>query len=424
MTALLALLSMVEGQIAFTGFALATVGALLGSVLVLRGQAMAADAVAHAIVLGIVLVWMATGAESGPLAIVGAATAGVLSVLAAQSLAQSGLMRSDSALGLAFSGMFALGVLLISAFGRRVHLDTDRVLLGEIGLVWLNETRLFDFALPFAGVTLWAIALGLALLGALFWKELKLAAFDSAFAEVQGFYPQWIERGLLGATALAAVAAFEAVGVVLFLAFVVVPALSARLLAQSLAGVVVLALVFAWAAVALGLVVGFALDVNLGGAMALATGLGLLAALVAAPRAGLVALLRKRAAWRLRARREALLLHLARHAGTPEASAENRPQALITDLKWSEKTAKVTTESAIAAGFVQSMDQGKHARLELTEAGRAEAEHIARRYDRRKALSGAAASKEAYGAATDQTLAPERPAAEPGHKTGPEPKAK
>lgn len=376
------ILAMIEVQIALTGALLAVSGALVGSLLVLRGQALATDAIAHAIVLGIVLVWFATGLRSGPVAVAGAAAAGLAAVLGAQGLARSGLMRGDAAVGLVFSGMFALGVLLISVFARNLHLDTDTVLLGEIALVWLDTRVLFGLDLPLSVWTLAAVAALNAAFVLAFWKELKLASFDPDFAAALGLRPRAFERALLALTAVTAVAAFEAVGVVLFLAFVIVPALAGSLIARSLAGVMGFALASGLVAVAVGLRAGFAFDVNLGGAMALATGLGLLAALVVSPRAGLAALWLRRRAGRRGARVEALLVHLASHEDTPEARHENRPEALTAHLGWRPDQARATVLDALDAGLVTRAGD----EIELTATGRARTEHLARDHDRLKAL--------------------------------------
>lgn len=380
-----ALLAQIEVQIALTGALLAVSGALVGTFLVLRGQALSTDAIAHAIVLGIVVVWLVTGLRSGPVAVAGAALAGFLAVLGAQALARSGLLRGDAAVGLVFSTMFALGVLLISVFARNIHLDIDTVLLGEIGLVWLDQRRFLGLELPLAVWTLGVVALLNAAFIAAFWKELKLASFDADFAAATGFRPRALERVLLALTAVTAVAAFEAVGVVLFLAFVIVPALAGSLIARSLAGVLALALGGGLLAVAIGLWLGFALDVNLGGAMALSTGLGLLAALVLSPGAGLAAFWIRHRSGQRAGRVEVLLVHLASHESTPEARRENRPETLTQHLGWSEPQARAAVLSALDRELVTRDGDT----LALTATGRARAEHLARAHDREAAARAA-----------------------------------
>jgi manganese/zinc/iron transport system permease protein len=259
-----------------TGALVALSGALLGTFLMLRGQVMAGDAMAHAVLLGIVLVWMATGARSGPVVVLGAGAAGLACVLGADWLAARARIGRDLALGLVFPAMFALGVLLVSLNARNIHLDLDAVLLGEIGLVWLHEWR----GVPVAVWTLGTVTLlNIAVLG-LAWKEMVLTAFDPAQAALAGLRPRLMGGVVLALTSATAVAAFDAVGVVLFLAFLAVPAATGKLLARSVAGMLAVAVGSGLAAVALGMGAALALDVTIGGAMALSTAAGLLGALI------------------------------------------------------------------------------------------------------------------------------------------------
>lgn len=367
-----------------TGALVALSGAMLGTFLVLRGQAMAGDAISHAIVLGIVLAWLVTGARAGPLAVGGAALAGMLAVLAAQALAQSRLMAQDAATGLVFPAMFALGVLLINLNARNLHLDVDSVLLGEIGFVWLDTMTLGGVDLPVAAVTLALAGLANAAFLLLFWKELKLGAFDPALAAAQGFRPGLLGQALLALTAITAVAAFDAVGVVLFLAFLIVPAVTGRLVAASAAGMLAVALVSGVAAVALGYGAAMAWDVSIGGAMALATGLGLLLALAASPRAGLVAAVIRNRAVQREARIVALLAHLHAHEGTEAEAVECTREALVQHLGWPAAVARAVVLDGLDRGIVTQCDGV----LRLSEAGRALARADAGRNNRLSAGVG------------------------------------
>lgn len=366
-----------------TGALVAVSGALLGTFLVLRGEAMAGDAISHAIVLGIVLAWMLTGARSGPLAVGGAVLAGVAAVFGAQLLARSRLLGHDAATGIVFPAMFALGVLLINLNARNLHLDPDTVLLGEIGFVWLDTVTLLGMDWPVAGVTLAAVGLVNLLFVGLFWKELKLAAFDPGLAQALGFRPALLGLGLLALTAATAVASFDAVGVVLFLAFLIVPAVTGRLVAASTGGMMGLAVLSGVSAVGIGYVGAVHWDVSLGGSMAVATGLGLAVALVASPRSGMVAALIRRRAIREESLVAVLLAHLAAHEGTERAAEECTPEALVEHLRWSPDQAQTVLVTALERGVIRR----DGARLSLTEAGRALARAEALRHDRRRALT-------------------------------------
>ncbi|WP_323036810.1 metal ABC transporter permease [Pararhodobacter sp.] len=373
------ILDLLDVMILTTGALVALSGAMLGTFLVLRGQSMSGDAISHAIVLGIILAWMITGARSGPLVVGGAALAGIAAVLAAQALARSGLMAQDSATGLVFPAMFALGVLLINLNARNLHLDVDSVLLGEIGYIWLDTVMWFGVELPIAGVTLAAVSVVNAVFLALFWKEQKIAAFDPGLAAASGFRPELMGLALLTLTALTAVAAFDAVGVVLFLAFLIVPAVTGRLVAASVLGIMLVAIASGVGSVGVGYGAAMLWDVSIGGCMALATGLGLGLALMASPRSGFVALVIRRRAIQMEALVATLLTHLASHEGTPAQAEESSHVALIEHLHWRENQAQLVVLEALDRGVIKR----NGAEYALTEAGRALARAAARRIDRR-----------------------------------------
>jgi manganese/zinc/iron transport system permease protein len=127
------------------GALIAISGALLGTFLLLRGMSLTSDAISHTVLLGIVvafLVMMGLRGEapdlSSPWLIIGATAAGVATVILTEALHRSGLVKQDAALGLAFPLLFALAVILIARQVDNVHLDTDAVMVGEIGLAWAN----------------------------------------------------------------------------------------------------------------------------------------------------------------------------------------------------------------------------------------------------------------------------------------------
>ncbi|MEL7435186.1 MAG: metal ABC transporter permease, partial [Chloroflexota bacterium] len=127
------------------GTFIAISGALLGTFLLLRGMALTSDAISHTVLLGIVVAFMVMtsvfGLEpdlSSPWLIIGAALAGVATVVLTELIYQSGLVKQDAALGLAFPLLFAISIILVSRFVEDVHLDEDSVMVGEIGIAWAN----------------------------------------------------------------------------------------------------------------------------------------------------------------------------------------------------------------------------------------------------------------------------------------------
>lgn len=352
-------------MILLTGMLVGSSAAVLGCFLVLRGNAMLSDAISHSIVFGIIVVWMMTGAQSGPLQLVGAAATGVLTVVASEALARSRLVRMDAAIGLVFPALFAAGVLLINLNARNVHIDVDMVLLGEIGFVWLETTQILGLRVPVAVVTLAAmLAVNLAFVG-LLWKELKIATFDPALAAALGFAPGVLFYALLTLTSATAVASFDAVGAILFIAFVIVPPATAILLTQVLGRMVMIAVALSVSASISGYFLAVRWDVSIGGMMATMTGVFFALVLMLAPRQGLVARRLALRAERLDLDCLAMVVHLAAHSGTPDMLRENTEIALTGHLRWPAEKAR----AVILRGLDRGLIRREGTILALTEKG-------------------------------------------------------
>ncbi len=362
----------IPAMILLTGVLVGASAALLGSFLVLRGNAMLTDAISHSIVFGIIIVWLLTRQISGPVQVLGAALTGLLTVVLSELLARSRLVKMDAAIGLVFPALFAAGVILISLHARDVHIDVDTVLLGEIGFVWLHTVTLFGARVPVAVATLGVVlAINLAFV-LILWKELKLATFDPGLAAALGFLPGLLHYGVLTLTSVTAVAAFDAVGAILFITFVIVPPATAFLLTRRLWVMVTLAVALSVAACVTGYWLAVRWDVSIGGMMASMTGLWFALALVLAPERGLVA-------QALRRRREALdhdcrtlVAHLFTHEGTAAMAEENTTRALIDHLRWPESRARAAVRRALDLALVER----REGLLLLRPKGQAEARNI------------------------------------------------
>ncbi len=254
---------------------LAAVGAACavpGVFLVLRRVALVADAISHVLLFGIVLAYFATRDLGSPWLFFGATASGVLTVALVELLRRSDRLAEDAAIGLVFPALFAAGTLLASLFLRSTHLDVDSVLLGFAEFSPTDRLAWFDF-LPRAVVVLSAIfAVELALV-VLFFKELKLTTFDAALASTFGFAPMLLHYGLMTMTSLTAVAALDAVGPVVVVALLVVPAATAFLLTNDLAAMIALSIGFGVSGGVLGTLLALALDTNIAGTVATAVGL-------------------------------------------------------------------------------------------------------------------------------------------------------
>lgn len=222
-----------------TGTLAAVLCGLLGNFLVLRRQSLLGDAIAHAVLPGLVMGFLLTGSRATLPMFLGAAAAGVLAAVLIEVVRRAARLEAGAAMAVVFATMFALGVVLIErAAARGVDLDPDCVLAGQLERVfWFPPSdwgRLLTWGtlldLPRELVTLaGATALAAGLVAA-FFKELRLACFDPGLATALGFRAPLIHLGLAVAVAVAVVASFEAVGSILVVAMLVCPAAALRLM--------------------------------------------------------------------------------------------------------------------------------------------------------------------------------------------------
>ncbi len=328
--------------------------ALPGVFLVLRRMAMMSDAISHTVLLGIVIAFFITKNINSPLLLIGAALMGVITVSLVELLNRTRLVREDAAIGLVFPAIFSVAVILISRFAGDVHLDTDAVLLGELAFAPFNRLRLLGTDI---GPQALYSSAGILLLNILFifllYKELKLATFDPALAAALGFAPAVIHYGLMTLVSLTAVSAFDAVGSVLVVAFMIAPPAAAYLLTDRLSRMLIYsALIGIFSAVG-GYWLAHGLDASIAGSMATMTGVSFLVAYLLAPERGLLAQARRRRAQRVEFALTMLTMHIAHHTATQEAEQENKVVRLNEHLKWSPQFAMEIVGLAERQGLVQ-----------------------------------------------------------------------
>jgi len=340
--------------------------ALLGVFLVLRRMAMMSDAISHTVLLGIVIAFFITRSITSPLLLVGAALMGLITVSLVELINRTRLVREDAAIGLVFPAIFSIAVIMISRFAGDVHLDTDAVLLGELAFAPFNRIRLFGADIgPEALYSTGSILLLNLIFIVLFYKELKLATFDPALAAALGFLPGVIHYALMSLVSLTAVGAFDAVGSVLVVAFMIAPPAAAYLITDRLSRMLVYsALIGIFSAIS-GYWLAHFLDASIAGSMATMTGISFLTAYLLAPERGLVAQVRRRRQQRTEFALTMLTMHIAHHTATHEAEQENQVTRLDEHLKWSPQFATEIVRIAERDGLIREHD----GLLTLTESG-------------------------------------------------------
>ena len=351
--------------IVLTGAFVATSCSLVGTFLVLRKMALLGDAISHAVLPGIVIAFLVTNSLASFPMLIGASLVGVATVFFVETLNRSRRLYEDTSIGVVFPALFSLGVILVSVYAGKVHIDAECVLYGEIGLSHLNEWIVGGKSLGpkslwmTGGVMLLDLVLVL-----LFYKELKLASFDPDMAGSIGFSPVLVHYLLMTAVSITVVASFESVGSILVVAMLVVPPAAAYLITTQLSRMMGVAVVIGVASSAAGYGMARWTDCSIAGAMASAAGLFFVVALLASPRNGLVARLVSR--WRLREllTRQLLLLHLKGRAGI-EKPGTLEPDDLVLRFGWSRPRIHRALRRLQSSGLVETRD-GK---CSLTPAG-------------------------------------------------------
>ena len=365
---------MAPADLTLTAMATAAACAVPGVFLVLRRQSLAGDAIGHVILLGIAGGFLLGGSLHSPLVMCGAAAVGVLALAIVEALERSRLVKSDAALGLVYPALFSIGVILVSQMPKDVHFDVDAVLLGD--LVHAPLRRFIWAGIDLGPVSL-VIMVSLLVINSLFafalYKELKLTTFDPGHATSLGVRPGYVHYALMALVSLTVVAAFDAAGAVLVVAFLVAPAATAYLLTDRLSVMLFLSVAVAILGAAGGSEVADQLDANVAGAVAVVLGGMFAATMFLSPRHGLIAEAVRRVQLRNDFAQGLLVVHLSNHEATPAAEEENRADRLGHHLNWPEtKVTQVLTASERAEFITRDRSM-----IRLTELGRARARELA-----------------------------------------------
>jgi len=351
------------------GWAMATAAvvaagcAAVGSLLVVRRLSLLGDAISHAVLPGIVVAVLVGGRPGGPLVLLGAVMAALLTVGLTELFHRQAGLADDAGVGVAFTTLFAAGVLLVTVSGSRIDLDPGCILYGILELVPFDTVPVLGVEVPraflSAAVVLLLVSSGLWLS----WRWQLFTAFDSDAARAAGVPTTVVTIGLLVGVSLATVAGFEAVGAILVVAMLVVPAAAAELLVQRLSHVLLLAMGMSVTGAVVGYLAAWRFDTSAAGMMAVVLGLEYAAAVLIAPQDGLLArgYARLSYAWRVRCEDRLAALWRAEEAG----AAGPAPAGLLAGLplRW-----------LWLQGRVQRAEDG----YQLSTRGRSEAELIVR----------------------------------------------
>lgn len=261
--------------------------AVLGVFLVLRGSTMVSDAITHTVLLGIVVSFFIVQDLRSPWLIIGASLVGVFTVWAIEALKNTGLVDQDASIGIVFPFLFSIAIILLTRYAGDVHLDIDAVFMGQLGFT------IFDRVI-IAGVDIGPSAFWSALIIflinsgfiAYFYKELKVSTFDPNYARSIGISTTFIYYALMTLVSLTSVGAFEAVGSILVVGFMVGPALTAYLLTNRLSHMIGFALLISVFNAIVGVILAYNLNLSYAGVIAFVTGVVAVMTFILSPKKG------------------------------------------------------------------------------------------------------------------------------------------
>lgn len=257
--------------IIITGILVALCTGTLGSYLVLQKRAMLADAISHAVLPGIVIAYLLSGDRSPYLMLIAASLSGLLATFLVDWLEKKVGLHADSSIGVTYTWMFAVGIILLSYFAGQTDLDQECVLFGELIYVPLHKIEVLGFKIPIATTRLSILLL--LIIGFLIacGRSLQLYSFDSAFATFKGLSTTLLHYSFLGLISTTTVFSFESVGVILVIALLVIPPISAKLWANTINSMILISAIYSTLSVGIGFAIAYYFDNTLSATITLSS---------------------------------------------------------------------------------------------------------------------------------------------------------
>lgn len=229
----------------------ATSSALVGSFLVLRKMTMLANSLSHTLLLGIVIAYVFT--SNAPLGdtpqiniqamLLAALIMGLVTAFLTEFLTKTGRLQEDASTGIVFTSLFALGIILVTLLTRNAHIGAE-VVMGNVDALHIDDCKLVLIVLAINVISF-----------VLFFKEFKITTFDPGLARAFGISTIFFNYLLMAQVSATAIGAFRAVGVLMVLAFITGPVLTARLITHDLKKMMLLSVGLGCLAAVLGVAI-------------------------------------------------------------------------------------------------------------------------------------------------------------------------
>ncbi|MEM6675472.1 MAG: iron chelate uptake ABC transporter family permease subunit [Planctomycetota bacterium] len=346
---------------------------VIGVFALLRKRSLVTDALSHATLPGIALAfltahWLGAQGRSLPVLLLGAALSGAFGVVCIQAILRHTRLHEDAAIGIVLSVFFGAGIVALSYIQANAAAGSaglGHFIYGQAATMQPPDVMLMA-----------AIALAAILATLLFLKEFALVAFDDDFAAVDGWPVQTVDLVMMGLVVVVTVAGLQAVGVVLVVALLIIPAVAARFWTERLWLLVLLAGVFGAMSGYLGSVISALLPRKPAGAVIVLTAGALFTfSMIFAPARGVIAASLRRLALRLRIAADHLL-EAGYEAGTKPLAAETI--ASLAHLRgWSRPFEALLMWRLRARGLVARQSDGG---LALSDAGFARGRRVSRNH--------------------------------------------
>lgn len=264
-----------EFWIILTASLVAINAALLGCFLLLRKMAMVGDAISHAVLPGIVVAYYFSGDKTSGFLLLGATLTGVLASFIIDFLSRKAKIQGDASIGITYTLLFAIGMIMISTWMKgNVDIDMECVLYGDIALINLDKIMV-DGNLYIGPRAFFVEIVAFFIIGiSLFfgYKGFKILAFNQDYAKSLGINTGKWHYALMTLVSMTTVVAFEVVGAVLVVGFLIIPPATAQLVTLKLKQMLFWSAIFGVISVVLGYYSAVYLNVSITGAMVAVSG--------------------------------------------------------------------------------------------------------------------------------------------------------
>lgn len=348
---------------------------VLGNFLVLKNMSMLADAIAHSVLLGIVLALFIKEDPESNLVLIGASLFGVITVLVINYISRKRIIKNDDAIGVVFPIFFSIAIILININFRNAHVDTEAILMGEVLFVSLNSVKLLGLNIPIAVIRTLALLIVNLTFVISFYNNIKLSFFDEEFSKLKGIKTGLISLIFVILTSVTTVISFEIVGSILVLSLFVTPSATASLYTRKLKELILLSIGFSILTTAISIPLAFKLNVSISGMIAF---IGMIIFLISLliNKNGVISKIISNRELRKKVNGDIFLLHIHNHIKDKTNNIENKIKEVPNHFNWDIIEIEKTANSLIKRNLIEIISD----EYTLTNEGRKEVSKLLKEY--------------------------------------------